>query len=155
MTRWLLIVAFNDQAKSRARTDWAIELGRIFKRHPGIVTSQTGTHLQGGSCAGHLTCDLITAEYLGARVTIGELMDGLPDVVASHDLIGLRPVGGHARPLRGTGIKRNLLLRVRPAASPDQVARLESSLMAMPRACLESGVWGLGYGLVSVRGFSL
>jgi hypothetical protein len=124
MTRWLLIVTFDDQAKSRARTDWATEVGRIFKHHPGIVTSQTGTHLPGSYGAGHLTCDFITADDLAARVTIEELMDGLPDVVASHDLIGLRPVGGHARPLHGTGIKRNLLLRVRPAVSPDQVARL-------------------------------
>ena len=60
------------------------------------------------------------------------LMDALPGVVASHVLVGLRPVGGHARPQHGAGIKRNLLLRVRSAASPDQVARLKSSLMAMP-----------------------
>lgn len=115
----------------------AAELRARAERGAGVRASQLGRHLPGSLGGGRDTWDL----WLDEGAKLGELFADAAG--ARIDAVAFRPRATHAPEPGLRGVKRTLLLRVRPGADPVRVASFERALVAMPEHIAAIRNWAL------------
>jgi hypothetical protein len=118
---------------------------------PALRASHAGVHPAGvaappGMGTGAVTWDLVLdadAPHTPGDVLAHGAAHRLAGRVQVATEVGLTPIASARVPLTGPRIKRTLLLRVRPDASPDAVGRFESDVAEMPVHIATIRSWAL------------
>ena len=141
MTRWILVPAFSPDPEAVDR--WLAAVNKLEEASPQVILSDAGRHLPGSNGCGQATWDLVTAEESleDVREVADLLRPGRP--LLACDWAGLQTVRAHVDPDRKPGIKRTLLLRVRPGTPVPLVEEFEAALAAMPAHITTIGSWSL------------
>ena len=115
----------------------------------GLERSHAGLHGPGSQGGGDLTWDLLFRDEAACRAfcarasaapgvgLLAALGDGFADLapaVASADAVVLDRIAAHVGRPGLVGVKRTLLLRVRPEAPADRLDRFERDTLGLPRA---------------------
>ncbi len=118
---------------------------------PGLRASHAGAHLPGvvappGHGADAITWDLVLdadAPHTPGDVLAHEAAHRLAGALTVATEVGLDPIASARVATEAPLVKRTLLLRVRPAAPPDAVARFESDVAEMPEHITSIRSWAL------------
>ena len=113
-------------------------IARAFEPGAGALRSHVATHLPGSLGGGDLTWDALFESR--AAASLGPPMS---DAIAHVDAVILDPIEAHVSDPALAGVKRTLLLCVRPDAAPAQVAAFERDVLAMPRYIPAIRNWSL------------
>lgn len=104
----------------------------------GVRASQLGTNLRGSLGGGRFTWDLALDDAAALALLLAPLER------ARSDAIAFRPRETHVPgAARRAGVRRTLLLRVRPGADPARVAGFEHALLDMPGHIAAIRSWAL------------
>jgi hypothetical protein len=118
---------------------------------PGLQASHAGVHLPSvvapaGMGPGAITWDLVLdaeAPHTPGDVLAHGAAHRLAGAVTVATEVGLDPIASARVPTPGPLVKRTLLLRVRPDAPTDAIARFEADLAEMPEHIVTIRSWAL------------
>lgn len=115
-------------------------LAQRLAEHAEVTGWNLGLNLEGSVGTGDASLDCV-GEH--SQKMLPALLEDLPEI-ERFEAVAYTPIAtGCTEPELSNGIRRNLWLRVRPEASPEQVAGLEHDLAQMPAYMATMRNWTL------------
>jgi hypothetical protein len=128
------------------------EIARVLDHGAGALRSHAARNLPGSLGGGQLTWDALFDSRADASASLEKELVALLEAIARIDAVVVEPIASHVADPNLAGVKRTLLLRVRPDAAPAQIEAFERDVLAMPTHIPAIRNWSLARAAGDWRG---